>query len=154
MSTFNDGGAGDEIKQGKYANGLILLLISLLGVVASYFSYQLGQTRTEYNTSLEQARISDQKQRVREDSIRAIYQTKLDGRESYHEKRYGLLELKIDSMNANYIAEIKMTRAKSEVLVNENRKVSKAFQVEVKKTKDVTKELDSVSNSVSKSLSQ
>lgn len=154
MSTFNDSGAGGEIKQGKYANGLILLLMSFLGVVASYFSYQQGQVKSEYRASLEQSRLADQKQRIREDSIRAEYQSKLDGRESYHENRYNLLQVKIDSMNANYIAEIKMTRAKSEVLASENRKVSKAFQVEVKKTKEVTKELDSVSNSVSKSLSQ
>lgn len=149
MNTLNDSGAGDQVKQGKYANALILILMSLLGVVASYFSYQIGQQRKEYKMSLETARAIDQRQRVREDSIRSIYQAKLDQREDYHERKYNLLQTKIDSIRDNIVAEAKMGRAKSEVLASQSKKVVNSIRDEVKKTTDAAKEFDSVSKSLS-----
>lgn len=153
MSTFNDGGAGEEIKQGKYANGLILLLISLLGVVASYFSYQLGQSKTDYKQSKQEDKIEQEEQREREDKIREMYQSKLDQREQFHEHRYRLLQMRADSLS-DYLVDVRIGRAKSEFLASESKKTAKSFQAEVRKTVDVTKQLDSVSNSVSKSLQQ
>lgn len=148
MNTLNENGASDQIKQGKYANALILILMSLLGVVASYFSYQLGQTKKDAKDSLEKSIKDDRRQRAREDSIRGIYQAKLDQREDYHERKYNLLQTKIDSIRDNIVVEAKMGQAKSEVLASQSKKVAKSIQEEVKKTTDAAKEFDSVSKSL------
>lgn len=152
MSTLNDGGAGEEVKQGRYANALILILISCLGVVGSYFSYQFGQLKADAKATQAEERAEAEKDRAREDKIREQYQKKLDERELHHERRYNVLQAKLDSIRDNIVTEAKMGSVKSEALASQGKKNAKAFQAEVQKTKEITKELDSVSNSVSKSL--
>lgn len=154
MDNFNDNGSGDQIKQGKYANAFLLFLMACVVSIASYFSYQMGQTKSESKETQDQFIKREEAQREREDKIRNEYQSKLDEREKYHENRYGYLELKIESIKDSTIAELKSDRKRSEKLTSSSRKTVKDFQGEVRKTVDVTKELDKEINSASKSLSQ
>jgi anaerobic ribonucleoside-triphosphate reductase len=151
MSTLNDSGAGDEVKQGKYANALILILMSLLTIVGSYFSYQLGQSRREYKATRQEDKIEQEKQREREDKIRTEYQLKLDQREAFHEGKYNTVQMKADSLTRALI-DIKIGRVRAEVLVTKSKNTAKSFQEEIRRTENVTKQLDSISHSVSKSL--
>jgi hypothetical protein len=148
MSNFNDQGAGDEVKQGKYANALILFLMSALISVAGYFAYQASQRRVEFEQAQLRHEKAEAKRTEREDKIRDLYQTKLDERERYHESRYLLLQTKIDSIRDNIIAEMKMGRVKSEVLATQSKKTAQSVQAEVKKTTAAAKEFDSVSKSI------
>jgi len=154
MSTFDDNGSGDQVKQGKYANAFLLFLMGCVISIASYFSYQMGQTKSESKESQAEFIKREQEQRTREDLIRNQYQSKLDEREKYHEGRYSVLQFRIDSLKDNTIANMKMDRIRSEVLTSNSRKTVKDFQGEVKKTVSVTKELDKEINSASESLPQ
>ncbi len=154
MNTFNDNGSGEQVKQGKYANAFLLFLMSALVAVASYFAYQNNQMEANYSKMAERDRAHNSERQSREDSIRREYQATLDKRENYHEGRYNKLQYKIDSIRDNTIADLKMGRVKSEALATQSKNIVKTLQSEVKKTSEVTKELDSVSNTVTQSLSQ
>lgn len=154
MSAFNDNGAGDEIKQGKYANAFLLFLMAALVAVASYFAYQSTKDKSEYQDYKKDIKLEEEDRRNREDKIRQEYQAKLDNREKYHEERYNLLQYKIDSLRDNIIADSKMNTVRSEVLATKSKKTAQSFQAEVRKTTNAAKELDSISKSVTESLSQ
>lgn len=149
MENFNDLGSGEQVKQGRYANALILFLMSALVAVASYFAYVAAQNKSSYESMKADFLKSEAERMQREDKIRDSYQAKLDDREKYHEGRYNLLQNKIDSIRDNMISEMKMGRVKSEALATQSTKIVKSVQGEVKKTVEATKEFDSATKSLS-----
>lgn len=139
MSTFKD--SGKAIDQGKYLNAFLYFLIAALLAVCSYFIIENRNLKAENNGLVSNAQ-------AREDKIRADCQVIIDRNVEKCDARFDVLEKEVKELRYQTITDLRADRDKSAALTSESRKALKAIRVESTKTKQASKELDSVSNSL------
>lgn len=139
MSDFND--SREEIKKGNYQNAFLLFLLTALISVTGFLVYTIKTKES----AIEKVVIESE---AREDRLRMECARAQEVLTDKYEKRFDGLQKEVRDLRDATIADLREGRAKSEQLVIQTRKSLKAINIETQKTRQASKELDSVSKSL------